>query len=324
MSDDFLYLSRGDVVSLGISMAEIIETVQFAFLERERGNVEMPPKTGIHTRPDSFVHAMPAYIRGLEAAGLKWIAGYPANGGRGLPYISGLMVLNDSETGLPLVLMDATWLTAERTAAATAVAARYMCSSAAETLAVLGCGVQGHSNTRSLRCVSPGLRSVRAYDTRADAVERFQRWCEAEQAVSCRVCASPEEAVSGADAVVTAGPIVQNPQPVMRPEWLKPGAFVCSLDFDSYLTTEVFSAAAVLASDDVAQLDYYRTLGYFGGVPAHIGELSKIVAGCSPGRRTAEDLCVAVNLGVAFEDVAVAKLIYDVAVARGAGPHLPL
>ena len=76
------------------------------------GRVEMPPKPGIHTRKDAFIHAMPAYIPSLESAGIKWVSGYPENQKKGLPYISGLLILNDPETGIPISVMDATWITA--------------------------------------------------------------------------------------------------------------------------------------------------------------------------------------------------------------------
>ena len=105
-------------------MPTIIALLEGAFKEKGLGRVEMPPKPGIHTQPDAFIHAMPAYIPSLRSAGLKWVSGYPGNKERGLPYITGLLILNDPETGLPLAIMDCTWITGARTGAATAVAAR--------------------------------------------------------------------------------------------------------------------------------------------------------------------------------------------------------
>ena len=96
------------------------------FREKGEGRVEMPPKIGIHTMPDAFIHAMPASIPAQKAAGMKWVGGYPDNSKRGLPYITGLLILNDPETGVPVALMDCTWITAQRTGAATAVAAKYL------------------------------------------------------------------------------------------------------------------------------------------------------------------------------------------------------
>ena len=126
MNETVLYLSREAVEKLDLKMAEIVNVVEAAFKDKGQGKVEMPPKPGIHTRPDAFIHAMPAFLKSSEAAGMKWISGYPQNMERGMPYISGLMILNDPETGFPISVMDATWLTAMRTGAATAVAAKYL------------------------------------------------------------------------------------------------------------------------------------------------------------------------------------------------------
>ena len=114
-----LYLSRADVEAVGVTMAEIIDALEIAFHEHGLGHVEMPPKPGVHSRPEAFIHAMPAYIPALHAIGVKWLSAYPANQERGLPYITGLLVLNDDETGLPLAVMDCTWITGMRTGAAT-------------------------------------------------------------------------------------------------------------------------------------------------------------------------------------------------------------
>ncbi len=131
-------------------MSDIIDALDQMFAEKGHGNVEMPPKPGIHTQPDAFIHAMPAYIPSLQAAGLKWISGYPGNQARELPYITGLLVLNDPLSGVPIAVMDATWITAMRTGAATALAARYLGRGTSEIVAVLGCGVQGRSNVHAL------------------------------------------------------------------------------------------------------------------------------------------------------------------------------
>ncbi len=118
-----LYLSRADVEAAGVTMREVIDALAVAFGEHGRGRTEMPPKPGIHTMPDAFIHAMPAFIPAMHAAGLKWVGGYPTNQAKGLPYITGLLILNDDETGFPLAVMDCTWITAMRTGAASAARA---------------------------------------------------------------------------------------------------------------------------------------------------------------------------------------------------------
>ena len=153
-----LYLSRKEVAETGLTMAEVIEAVEQAFREKGEGKVEMPPKPGVHSRPDSFIHAMPAYIAATGALGIKWVAGYPENSKRGLPYISGLVVLNDPDTGLPQAVMDCVWITAMRTGAATTVAARYLAREDSKYLGVLGAGVQGFSNLEALKVLFPEAR----------------------------------------------------------------------------------------------------------------------------------------------------------------------
>jgi ornithine cyclodeaminase/alanine dehydrogenase len=116
-----LYLSRADVETVNLSMKEIIDLLEKAFLEKGNSRVEMPPKPGVHTMPDAFIHAMPAYIPSMRSAGIKWVSGYPENFKRGLPYITGLMILNDVDTGIPYAIMDCAWITAMRTGAASAL-----------------------------------------------------------------------------------------------------------------------------------------------------------------------------------------------------------
>jgi ornithine cyclodeaminase/alanine dehydrogenase len=94
-----LYLSRAQIEALEFSLDDVIAAVEAGFQEKAAGRVEMPPKPGIHTRPDAFIHAMPAYLAGVGAAGLKWVSGYPENRPVGLPYITGLLILNCPETG---------------------------------------------------------------------------------------------------------------------------------------------------------------------------------------------------------------------------------
>lgn len=321
---ELLYLSKAHVAELGLTMAEIIALVEAAFRDKALGQTEMPPKPGIHTRPNAFIHAMPAYIQSMDAAGMKWISGYPENQARGLPYISGLLILNDAGTGLPLAIMDATWITAMRTGAATAVAAKHLARPEAAAVAVLGCGVQGRSNISALRHVLAELRHVYAYDIRPEAAEQFSRDCQADFGLGCGACRSAEEAVRQADVIVTAGPILQHPRPVIVPDWLSKGAFVCTLDFDSYLTPAAFQAAELFCCDDIDQLRYYQNADYFAGIPAAVSDLGAIVAGQQPGRKRASDLVVCANLGLAIEDVATAQAIYRRALAKGAGVRLPL
>ena len=220
----FLYLSRADVEAVGLPMPEIIDALEVAFRQHGQGKVEMPPKPGVHSRPDAFIHAMPCYIPGPEAIGIKWVAGYPENPKRGLPYITGLLVLNDADTGLPLAVMDCTWITAKRTGAATALAARYLARPDSQTIGILGCGVQGRSNFEALNVLFP-VKRVLAFDNTLNNALRYAEEIEEKWGVEVEVVDSPRKAVSGCDIVVTAGPILRQPHATIKAGWLDEGAF---------------------------------------------------------------------------------------------------
>lgn len=318
-----LYLSRHDVEQVAPDMATVIRLVEDAFREKGAGRAEMPPKPGIHPRPGAFIHAMPAYLPERRAAGVKWVSGYPANPARGLPYITGLLVLNDDETGVPLAVMDATWITAARTGAATAVAARYLARRESETAAMLGCGVQGRANLDALACEFR-LERAYAYDVSRAALDRFVRDMSSRLAIEVVPVTSPRDAVVAADLVVTSGPILKTPHATIRAGWLQPGAFASAVDFDSYWAPDALAEIDKIATDDLAQFAYYRELGYFQHTPAPYAALDELVTGAKAGRERAEERTMAMNLGLAIEDMTVAREIYDRAVSAGVGTWLDL
>ena len=224
-ANQLLYLSQAQVADAGLTMAEIIDAVATAFQEKGHGRVEMPPKPGIHPGDgDNFIHAMPAYIGAMRSAGVKWVSGFPDNQKQGLPYITGLLILNDTETGLPLSVMDCVWITAMRTAAATAVGARYLARPDSAVVGILGCGVQGRSHVEALNELFP-LRQVMAYDVNAAAARRFAAEMSARFDLLVDVVTEPRAAVGGCDIVVTAGPIMKRPHQTIRAGWLDAGAF---------------------------------------------------------------------------------------------------
>jgi ornithine cyclodeaminase/alanine dehydrogenase len=321
---EMLYLSRRDVESVGMSMSEIIEAVEEAFVEKGKGKVEMPPKPGIHPRKDAFIHAMPAYIPKLEAAGMKWVSGYPENYKRNLPYITGLIILNDPETGVPIAVMDCAWVTAMRTAAATAVAAKYLTRADSQSVAIIGCGVQGRTNAEALKVVLPKLERIYAYDISEEALNAYASEVEAKLQLEVVRCSTPEEAVRPADVIVTATPILKEPKPVIEAEWLKEGVFACPLDFDSYFKPEAFEAMDKLYTDDLEQQRYYVKVGYFQRTPEPQGDLGEVVTGRKPSREMDDERIMSINLGLAIEDMATAIRLYRKAREKGIGRMLEL
>jgi ornithine cyclodeaminase/alanine dehydrogenase len=322
--NELLYLSRSDVESLNIQPREIIEVVEEAFREKAAGRVEMPPKPGIHPQTDSFIHAMPACMHKIRAAGIKWVSGFPNNPEKGLPYVSGVLVLNNFETGLPISVMDCTWITAKRTGAATAIAAKHLARKNSEVLGILGCGVQGRSNLEALKEVFKQLKTVKAYDIHNRALNLFVNEMTSKHRIPVLPMKSPKEAVEDSDIIITAGPILKHPKPAIESSWFKSGSFACPLDFDSYWKPEAIQEVDKFCTDDREQLFYYRKQGYFTKIPKIYADLGELVAGEKPGRESYEERTMSMNLGLSIEDISTAMLIYTKAKARNVGKTLVL
>ena len=323
LGEKLLYLTYADVAATTLSMAEIIAVLECMFREKGEGRVEMPPKIGIHPMPDAFIHAMPAVIAVQKAAGMKWVSGYPENSKRGLPYISGVLILNDFETGIPLAIMDCTWITAKRTGAATALAAKYLARAESETAGILGCGVQGRSNLEALKDLFP-LKKAYAYDTHPERAVAYAEEMERELGLEVEPVADARSAVVASEMVVTAGPILRKPHATIQRGWLAAGAFASLVDFDSYWHPEALHQFDKFCTDDVPQLDHYRDIGYFQKIPAIHADLGELVTGRKPGRTGRDERTAACNLGLALDDIAVAPLIYERALEKGIGTWLTL
>ena len=323
------YLTAADVTS---AMPDLDERLRLAELTLTAlvADAELPPKIGIHPRPaGSFVHAMPAYLRGSDPdgqddlVGLKWVAGFATNNTAGLPAINAVVVLNDATTGLPKAILDGGPITALRTAAVSGVAIRHFAPVGAgrpSRAALIGAGVQGRSHLAVLGRVLPGveLRLFDRHPERAAALAEAARVTEGIGRVS--VAADAREAVRDADVVVTAasfGPVRQ----VMTADWLTDDALIVPVDYATYLAAGVARDASIFLVDDRGQFLANRDAGLFEDYPdptATIGEA--LVAGT---KRPAAGRVVATHLGVGLADVVFGAAIVRRAEELGIGTLLP-
>lgn len=319
-----LYLSYDDVSNVGLTMVEIIEALEIAFREKGEGKTEMPPKPGIHPGSgDNFIHAMPAYIPALKSAGIKWVGGFPENHKRGLPYITGLLILNDTDTGLPLSVMDCVWITGMRTGAASAVSARFLAHPDSSVIGILGCGVQGRTHLEAMKVRFP-LKRVMAYDVDNHAVKKYADEITTRFDIEVVPVSKPQEAVTGCDIIVTAGPILKIPHCTIQPGWMDEGSFASLVDFDSYWHPDAMAQADKFCTDDIMQLRHYQQAGFFQKIPPVHADLGELVTGKQPGRQNPSERTMTANLGLAIDDMAVAPLVYAQAVERGIGTWLSL
>jgi alanine dehydrogenase len=295
MSTPFRLVDRQTVVASLPPLLEQVELAADVYRALARGEVEMPPKIGVHPRLDAFLHAMPVYLRDLDVVGMKWVSGFPDNPARGLPAIGGLIALNDPETGMPLAVLDAAEITAARTAAASGACVRAFAPDSWQVVAVLGCGEQGRYHCRVLRALNPDCE-IRAYDVVA---ERARDVCDGAIVVD-----DPRAAVAGADVVVTAGPIVREPPSPIDESWLEDDVLLLPIDFDFYVSASAVAACKLFLTDDVPQYDAYRGHGYFRGWP---DAMASVGAGLEEGFAARRVVCA--NLGVGALDAAFAHVV---------------
>jgi ornithine cyclodeaminase/alanine dehydrogenase-like protein (mu-crystallin family) len=323
MNRSTLYLNRDAVEAVNLPMRRIIEVVEAALIEKAHGRVQMPPKTWLAPDPSRWFGAMSSLVPSMGYAALKWQSGSTGNVARGLPYLTGMLLLNKLDDGVVAAVMDSTWITQQRTAAASAIAVTHLARKNATSYAMLGCGVQARSHFEAFRQVLPALEEVVAFDTNAHAANAFAREV-GEAGVRTRVAASARAAIDASDIVVTGGPIAPDASRAIDASWLHRGMTAITIDYDCYFKAAAFEAADKLFTDDFGQIEHIKEHGYFVDCPRPHAELASVVAGLCPGRESEDETIVCINMGIAVEDVATAREIYEIARSRKIGTELAL
>ena len=318
-----LYLSQHDIAAIAPADEDLLGLTRAALVEHGAKRVEMPAKTAVHTRPDAFCHAMPAWVPALDASGCKWITCYPANVELGLPQTAGLLVLNDPHTGLPLAIMDAGWITARRTAAVSTLIAELLAPDDSEILAIIGCGVQGRAHAEMMPRRLHKLREVKLFDIRPGAAADCANLLNRQGATHTTVGASAEEIVRSADIIVTATAITVEPRPIVQDEWLKPCLLGLPIDLDSAWEWRTLARADKFIVDSLAEMQYFEGLGYLAnGLPSLHGETGEILAGLRPAREPGDQLIISMNIGMGVVDVVIGRALFELACARQVGQLL--
>jgi alanine dehydrogenase len=308
-----LLLNAEDVRRL-IDLPTLFGALEGALRDLSAGKASVPPRT-VARAPEGFLGSMPGYLPGtLEA---KLVAVFPGNHGRGLPSHQALIVLFDEETGAPLCVMDGTVITAVRTGATSAVAARALAREGARSLAVLGAGVQGRSHLDAfprlfeLDDIRVASRDPRHAETLAGSRPR------------ARVVGSFEEAVRGADLVCCC---TDADEPVIERAWLAPGAHVSSVGVGAEVDQATVRASSIFVEWRGAAENSPPTgsAELQGLDPGSIAEIGEVLAGAHPGRRSDTELTLYKSTGHAVEDAAAARQVFDRATAEGVGTTFEL
>jgi len=306
-----------------LSLIEVIDLVERGLREHGRGRGENPPKPGIHSKDNSFIHAMPAYYKDLKIGGIKWVSGFPDNREFELPQTLGLLILNDMNTGVPLCVMDCRWITAVRTAAVTAITAKYCAKKDSTILGIIGAGVQGRYHLLALKEVIPSLKNVKIFDISRKTSEKYQKEFSQKHRVDILICDNVESVAKESDIVVTATQRLENP--LVKDEWFDKGCLGVGLEASRAWYRDAILNADKFITDDWEQTKYFNTQGAFpDGLPKLYAELGTIVCGEKPGREKEDERILAINIGLALEDIIVANRIYEIAKERGTYQKLVL
>ncbi len=328
---DTLVLSRSDVAAL-LDMDACIAAVEGAFRAHAEGATLPPGVLGTHVSGGGF-HVKTA---GLATPGgarryfaTKTNANFPANPvQRGLPTIQGVLSLHDAIDGSLLALLDSMQITTLRTAAATAVAARHLARADARIVTVIGCGVQGRSQLHALGCVRD-VRRVFAWDVDREAAERYAREMSEAFGLAVVVVSDYRGAVARSDIVVTC---TSSRTPLLTAADVPAGCFVAGVGADSddkqELAPDLLARSTVVADvlEQCARIgDLHHALAACALRRDEVhAELSDVVSGRRPGRRSPDEVTVFDSTGTALEDVAAAVVVYERASAEGRGARVRL
>jgi alanine dehydrogenase len=314
-----LLLDRNAVNNL-MNMPDVINVVEEAFRMWGEGRGNMPAKAYLLVEHGDF-RAMPAALPGC--AGMKWVNAHPKNQSLNLPSVMAVMIYNDPETGYPLAIMDGTKITAYRTGAAAAIASKYPARQDSHTIGIVGAGCQSYTQIMAHADLFD-ISSINVFDISKAAVDRLINYFPE---FSIRNC-SMQEAVAS-DIVCTLTP---SRSPIIKKEWIASGTHINAVGADAAGKEELDPSVledAIVVVDDLRQ----ASAGGEINVPIQrglysinevYGTLSELVVGNKKGRTDNYVVSVFDSTGVAIEDLAVAKLLFEKAQQTGGYPSIDL
>jgi ornithine cyclodeaminase/alanine dehydrogenase len=323
---ELIYLSQDEVKRIPLSPERIRDLVEKSLIAYSTKKVDMPSKIALHPLPDTFFHAMPAYVPDLFAAGIKWGSCFPQNREQfGFPQAQGLIIYNDHLSGMPLAVMDCKYITEIRTAAVTYTAIKYLAPRDAATFGMIGCGVEGRQHVKNILTVLPDLQTIYVYDIFEEAADSLI--ADLQPGIGAKIvkAASYEELVKNSLVIASATIAKESYDPVIRDGWIDRGKTILLCEGHTLYEDAVFKRADKYIVDSREQVEQFVQYGYYPcGHPEIYAETGEVAAGTVRGRENAGELIIGNNFGMAVEDMFVVRAVFDYAVEHNAGVKLPL
>ena len=328
LGKQILYLSEADERRVELDINKVIDVLEEVHVARKEGRAQMPPKPGL--RPvgkAGFVDGYPAFVEGTEYLGIKWLSGYFANPAKGLPFINGLIILNDVQTGVPLCVMGCGYLTALRTGGIHGVGLRRLVAPGSKVIGVVGCGLQARTHLMAAMASCTEIEEVCCWDPTEVGAQRYADDMGSRYpGVNFRIAADVDEAVSVADVLIIGAPLFPDGSGRMiKKGLLKPGVTVAAVNGDSSFLTEALPEFDRVFVDDKEQYPVRKASGMLDkALREDCDELAELVQGVAEGRRTGEEKILITTEGIAINDVSAAYIMYQAALEQGIGTVLPL
>lgn len=306
-------------------MEEAIQTMRRALTVLAEGDVVMPLRSYLAIPGgDAVMGLMPSFMGGLEAVGVKVVAAFPANFGTEYDTHQGVVLFFDTERGLLRAIVDATSITAIRTAAVSGLVTDLLANPDAGDLAIIGAGTQAHTHLQAMQAVRP-VRRVRVYSVPSKSATEFAERESRLSGLPVEAVSTAEEAVAGADLICTTTTATE---PVVLGDWVSPGTHVNAVGAYTPATRELDSALVARARlyadrresmlGEAGEFLIPKAEGLFGD--EHIvGEIGEVLTGKAAARTSPDEITLFKSLGIAIEDLASAHRIYEVCRERGLG-----
>ncbi len=322
---EICYMTQAQVAAAGLTETDVLGLTREALVAHGRKEYEMPAKIGVHPFQEVFFHAMPAYVPGKLALGMKWIECYPGNPARfNLPQTTGLLLLNDILSGCPIAIMDSTWITAMRTPAVTVLAAAALHPEAA-TFGMFGCGVQGAAHVRFVGHTLKQLKTIYVYDVKEPSMDQLIERVQPKIAARIVKGRSFEEVAKSCEVLSSATFIVKRPYSFVKAEWVSKGQTILPCDLNTFWDPAIARNADKYIVDSAEEHQAFARMGYFpDGLPSIACETGQVLAGIRPGRESKDELIVCSNIGMSVCDVVVGREVLNRALDQGIGVKLPL
>ncbi|HEY4673192.1 MAG TPA: ornithine cyclodeaminase family protein [Nitrososphaerales archaeon] len=320
-------LSREDIASV-LEMDDVIDAVERAFVDFAKGRAKMPPRSIMDfPENDGWVGIMSAAIETAGSIGTKVVTVFKNNAGKSMPTTMATILLNDASTGEPLAIMEAGLITAMRTGAASAIATKYLARKDSHVVGLFGAGIQAKYQLFGVSRVRK-VGNVKQYTPTKARQKKFAEEMEKEIGAKIQIVGNPKEAVQNSDIVITA---TTSPTPVFNGKWVSDGTHINAIgahtkDTRELDTTLIEKAKIVVdlreaALKEAGEIVIPKAEGKKLNIYA---ELSELVSGKKKGRTSDSEVTVYKGCGIALEDLAVAKLAYDLATKKALGKNIYL